>query len=41
MAQGIQPYTNGLPAKYGDSKNTPLTCNVTGKTHVEFKLTTK
>jgi Domain of unknown function (DUF6795) len=38
-AKGIPPFKNALPVKYGDSKTTPLTCNVTGKTTVEFDLT--
>jgi hypothetical protein len=41
MEQGIQPFKNALPPKYGDSATTPLTCNVTGKMHVKFELTTK
>ncbi len=41
-AKGIAPFTNELPAKYGDSINTPLSCNVTGKmTGVRFDLRTK
>jgi hypothetical protein len=40
-AKGIQPFKNVLPAKYGDSKTTPLSCNVTGKMEVPFELTSK
>jgi hypothetical protein len=41
MAKGIQPFKNALPAKYADTKTTPLTCNVTGKTEAKFELTSK
>jgi hypothetical protein len=40
-AKGIQPFTNSLPAKYGDTGTTPLTCNVTGAMTVKFELTSK
>jgi hypothetical protein len=40
-AKGIPPFKNALPARYGDSNTTPLTCNVTGKMTVELELTTK
>lgn len=40
-AKGIQPFKNSLPARYGDSNGTPLTCNVTGSTQVKFELTSK
>ena len=39
--KGIQPFTNSLPARYGDSNSTPLECNVTGKTVIELKLTSR
>ena len=40
-AKGIQPFKNALPARYGDSKSTPLVCNVTGRMNVKFELTSK
>jgi len=40
-AKGIQPFKNALPARYGDTATTPLTCKVTGKTEVNFDLTSK
>ena len=40
-AKGIQPFKNALPAKYGDQRTTPLSCNVTGSTEVKFELTSK
>jgi hypothetical protein len=40
-AKGLQPFTNALPEQYGDSKSTPLTCNVTGRMDVKFELTSK
>jgi hypothetical protein len=41
MAKGIQPFKNALPAKYADPNTTPLTCNVTGRTVVNFELTSR
>lgn len=42
MAKGIQPFKNALPAKYGDSNNTPLSCDVKGRmSDVKFDLTSK
>ncbi len=41
MDKGIHPFKNSLPSRYADSKTTPFTCNVTGKMHVKFELTTK
>jgi hypothetical protein len=38
-AKGIQPFTNSLPPRYGDSNSTPLTQEVTGKTTVKLELT--
>jgi hypothetical protein len=38
-AKGIQPFKNALPPKYGDSKSTPLECNVTESATVKFELT--
>jgi hypothetical protein len=40
-AKGIQPFTNSLPSRYGDTNSTPLSCNVTEETTVKFELTTK
>lgn len=40
-AKGIQPFKNALPAKYGDTGTTPLTCNVTGSMKVPLELTSK
>jgi hypothetical protein len=40
-AKGIQPFKNILPARYGDSGTTPLECNVTGRTKVNFDLTSQ
>jgi hypothetical protein len=37
--KGIQPNTNSLPARYGDSSTTPLTCTVKGGMTVKFELT--
>jgi hypothetical protein len=38
-AKGIQPFKNALPVRYGDSKTTPLECNVTGSMTANFELT--
>jgi hypothetical protein len=40
-AKGIQPFKNALPARYADTNTTPLTCSVTGRTEVNFELTSK
>jgi hypothetical protein len=37
-AKGIQPFTNSLPAKYGDSGTTPLNCKVEGEATLKFEL---
>jgi hypothetical protein len=39
--KGIQPFRNALPAKYGDSKSTPLEYNITESTTVKLELTSK
>jgi hypothetical protein len=39
-SKGIQPFKNALPAKYGDTNSTPLTCKVEGPiAGVPFELT--
>jgi hypothetical protein len=38
-AKGIQPFTNSLPPKYGDSNSTPLEVEVSGKKTVKLELT--
>jgi hypothetical protein len=39
--KGIQPFTNSLPSRYGDSNTTPLECTVTGKMTVNLELSSK
>ena len=38
-AKGIQPFTNALPLKYGDSNATPLAFEVKKKTTINLELT--
>lgn len=38
-AKGVQPFKNSLPAKYGNSESTPLTCKVSSRMNVKFELT--
>jgi len=40
-AQGVQPFKSSLPAKYGNSDTTPLSCEVSRATTVKLELVSK
>src|SRR5262245_31004830 len=37
-AKGIQPFTNSLPQKYGNTDSTPFSQNITGSANLKFEL---